>query len=198
MNTINISIDDKLKQFYIPENWDEVTVKQYRQLVNINVNQSLLLQRIDVVMAMLNIDRKTINLMSEDDFVQIEKQIEWIISLKKMTNELEEKYLQWTIGDMPEYNEKHIVIDDETYFFKPLVSLNVGEKISLEILLKNSNNDLTKCYNELLCLICRKKNENGKLENWENEMMDRKEMFDNQPFYKFNGMMVFFSKSDKE
>lgn len=177
MNTLKLTIDNKTNLYTYPSDWSEVTVKQYRELQELDSNNHSLKNRVSIVAIMLGINDDVIYQFSPDDFNKIEADLVWF--LKPM--EIEE-------------NVDSLELNGETYYlYQDFKSYGVGEMISIELLIEKSKGNLLAVYNELLCIFLRKKDANGKFETFKNAMMERASLFDSVPIGKINSMMVFFS-----
>lgn len=182
MNTLKLTIDNKTSLFTYPSNWSEVTVKQYRELQELNSDDNSLRNRVSIVAIMLGIGDDLIYQFSPEDFNKIESDLIWF--LEPMNIEEDVEYIELN-------NEKY-------YLFQDFKSYAVGEMISIELLVEKSKGNLLAVYNELLCIFLRKKDANGEFEKFKNSMMERATLFDSVPIGKINSMMVFFSDIVKQ
>lgn len=182
MNTLKLTIDDKQKVFTYPSEWSEVTVKQYRELQELNSEYNSLRNRVAIVAIMLGIGDDLIYQFSPEDFNKIEADLIWFLEPMQIEDDVE-----------------YIELNEEKYYlYQDFKAYGVGEMISIELLIEKSKGNLLAVYNELLCIFLRKKDENGKYEKFTNSMMSRASLFDNVPIGKINSMMVFFSNIGKQ
>jgi len=93
-----------------------------------------------------------------------------------------------------------IRVNGNDYYLKnDFDKLNNGEVISLEILNKKYKDNPEEGMAEMLCLFLRKKKENGKLENFTPEFMDRADMFRKEvKVSEVNDLFVFFLDGSKK
>lgn len=179
MEKIIITIDKKKKEYSIPTDWSEVTVKQYRDLNSLHITDELtiLQKRVLLVSVFIGLDKEFIyEHFSIQDLEFIESKLDFLGT------------------EMVMENVKYIDIEDERfYLFEDLNNLKTGEIITLETLIKDSNGNLLSVYNKLLCIFLRKGTEDGEMESFKLEHLKRAEMFDKLPIAKVNSLMVFFS-----
>jgi hypothetical protein len=122
------------------------------------------------------IEEELIYLLTQEQFLEVVEKV-------KFTNE-----------EIVSELKESILVEGEEYFIKKdFDKLNMGEIISIESLLKQSDGDLSKCMSKLLCVFLRKKKENGNLESFKNSFMEREELFDNVMITDVNNLFVFFS-----
>lgn len=189
MKQLIIEIDDKKKEFNIPTDWNEISIKTYRQLLTIDDSTSVIEQRMKIISILIGVDSEIVEQIYEEDFIILENAIEWLIKLEQKENGLE-----WVIGEIPDIKKEFIEINDEKYYvYSDFNKLTMGEQISLNILLEQTQGNLLSSYNKLLCILLRKKKENGKLEAFKSSFMDRADMFDNINISDVHNLFVFFS-----
>jgi hypothetical protein len=176
MVNLNLTIDDEVKEFNIPESWDEVTVEQFCELFSFNREE---LTPIELGVKTLNIfigvDEETLMMLNYDDFINL-------INIVNFTNtDIDSKY------------SDSVEIEGETYFMKDDFSqLTMGEIISIETLIESSNGNIFGSMAKLLCIFLRKKKENGKLESFKGTFMNRESIFKLLPVSQVYGVFVFF------
>lgn len=180
MTTLIIEIDDNKQQINIPHSWDDISIKTYRLLMTLNNDLSLITLRIKTISIILNIDEDIVRMIPTEDFIKIEEALQFITNTK--------------IND--EQNESIIINDEEYFCYNDFKNLTVGEQESINIIMDKYQHNILEGYNELLCILLRKKKDNGKLETFKSEMMNRADMFDNISINKINGLMFFFSNSN--
>lgn len=177
MVKLELEIDDIMTEYFIPESWDEVTVRQFCDLFSTSDEGLNEIQNVvRIVSVFTNIKVDELMMMSPDDFQTISKVITFI------TKELE--------GG----NVESIMIDDEEYFLKSdFEKLTMGEILSIDTLLQQNENNLLKVMDKLLCIFLRKKNSKGNLESFRNEFMLRSEKFSTISITKVHNILSYFS-----
>lgn len=176
MIEINLEIDDEKFELNLPSGWDEITIKQYDKIAKIERTESNLIQFVEILKILTNVDEETIMSIPAVEFQNITDNLQFL------QEEVEDKEVE------------SIVVDGVEYFLKKeFDKLTMGESISIEIIMKKYDNDLTKAIPELLCIFLRKKKENGKLESFKNSFMERAEMFSNLMISDVHQLFVFFS-----
>lgn len=176
MRSLVITVDDVKKQFEIPESWNEVPISSYRKMSVIPDDDSLLLKRMKIASILCNIDLDLVSMMYSEDFSLLESALEWVN------------------GPITDDKSEFILVNgEEFYFYKDFNKLTMGEELSINIIMEKSSGNLLSCYNELLCILLRKKKANGKLESFKSEFMSRANDFDSIPIGKINSLMLFFS-----
>lgn len=176
MTKLNLTIDDKKKVFNIPTSWDEVTVKQYSEIIKIDQELPSLTQRIKIVSSLLKIEEDIIEMMDQDDFAKIEEQLTFLSE------------------DMQSTKVEFIELDGEKYYlYTDFEKLTLGEQISIDLITKEANGNMLNVYPKLLCLFLRKKKDNGKFETFKTDHMDRVKMFEGVQITKVNQLLLFFS-----
>lgn len=179
MTQLNLIIDDKNKLFKIPTSWEEVTVKQYSEILKIDNELPNLTQRIKLVSSLLGIDEELIEMMDQEDFVKIEEQLSFLST------------------NMPTTKVDFIELEGEKYYlYTEFEKLNLGEQISIDLITKEANGNMLNVYPKLLCLFLRKKKDNGKFETFKTDHMDRVSMFENVEITKVNQLLLFFSNGE--
>lgn len=176
MIDIKLNVDDEDKQFFIPESWDEVNLEQFCRLYQFNRD---FLTPIETAVRTLHIftgiDEDTIMMFNYDDFQKLCSIIEFT------TTEIESKLIE------------SININGEEYFLKKeFDKLTMGEIISIEVILNDSQGNIMGCMDKLLCIFLRKKKPNGKLENFKSDFMERVKIFRDLPISQIYGLFIFF------
>jgi len=177
MIKLNLEIDDEKFELELPTGWDEISIKQYDEIVSLKQGGSTLMQFVNILKILTKVDEDTIMAIPASEFQSI-------------TDNL--TFLQETI----EGNEdvESIMIGDEKFFLKKdFEQLTMGESISIELIMKKYDNELSKAIPELLCIFLRKKKENGKLEGFKNSFMERAEMFSDLMISDVHNLFLFFS-----
>lgn len=179
MKSLVIDIDDNRQVFDVPECWDEVSIQMYRRVSKVDKELNPTTYRIESIASLLGIDVEIVRMMSSSDFKQIEDTLSFLFDT-----------------EISKERNESIEINGETYWcYNDFKSLTMGEEETINILIEKSKGDLITVYNEILCILLRKKKDNGKLETFKSEMMNRAEMFDNISINKIFGLMFFFSNS---
>lgn len=178
MVEVNLTVDGVSKGFKVPTSWDEVTVGQAIELQEL---QSFDGTDIEKVVRMLKIlapliDEEEIMMMSPEQFTQIVEVM---------------KFLSTEVGG-PEVLPDSIMVNGEEYFLKKdFDSLNMGEMISINLIMKENDGDITRALPRMMCILLRKK-VNGELESFRNSFMDRAEMFEDVIITDISNLLAFF------
>lgn len=143
---LNLDLDGVKKEYTLPSSWDDVTVKQFQQIVNLDNNQLLgeLQKTIAVIEIVSGISRTVIEAMDyETDFTDLVNNV---------------KFLMEEIPVSEDDIKDSIMIKDEEYILKKdFTKLTTGEMASFDVIFKRNNNNIYNCINELLPLFIRKK-----------------------------------------
>jgi hypothetical protein len=95
--------------------------------------------------------------------------------------------------EMEPTKEDFVEIEGERYYIKfDFQNFTMGEVISIETILSKADNNIFKVMDELLCVFLRKKKENGNLETFRGEFLERKEIFSKAPISKVFEVFNFF------
>jgi len=192
MKQLIIEIDDKKKEFSIPSDWSEISIKKYRELLTIDESNSVIEQRMKCVSILIGVDMEILEQIYAEDFKLLEEAISWIIKLEQKENGLE-----WVIGEIPQKKVEYIELNNEKYYaYTDFNKLTMGEDISLKIIIEQTQGNILLAYNKLLCILLRKKTENGKLEKFKSDHMSRAEMFDDVSIEDVHNLFVFFSTGE--
>jgi hypothetical protein len=176
MVKLNLEIDEEVREFNIPENWDEVTIEQFINLFSFERQG----------MTELNIATRTINV-----FTGIDEDLLLMMNYNDFQQII--GVLQFTNKDMEPQVVDYVELDGEKYYLrKDFDKFTMGEIISIETILSSSENNILKVMDKLLCIFLRKKKENGKFEPFKGEMMDRVELFRTAPVSKIHHIFNFF------
>jgi hypothetical protein len=162
MIILNLEVDGIEKQYNIPESWSEVTVGQAADIQNMAVENGTNIEKIVKILTILTpgISQDEIFMMSPEQFNQVAEQLTFI------KDEID--------GDPVD----SLVIEGEEYFLKKdFTKLTMGEIISVDTIMKQTNHDITKALPKMLCIFLRKKKENGELESFKSNFMEREELF---------------------
>jgi hypothetical protein len=177
MVTLNLEIEDEKMTFKIPSGWDEVSVETFSKIWKIyRENLTDIELTVEIVNILTGIDEDTLYMMSPDEFGQVTKIIEF------------------TNKDVEGTEVESIIVNGEEYFLKKdFQKLTMGEVISLELLIEQSEGNMASKMAEMLCIFLRKKNENGKLESFKKSFMERAEIFKTVSIADVNDVFLFFS-----
>ncbi len=177
MKRIELNIDGEETTFNMSESWNEVTVDQASKLFAIDRTTKNELELVVTIVSILSkVDEDILYMMTQEQFLELS-------SLISFTNEE-------VVSDMAEV----IVIDDTEYFLKKdFEVLTLGEIISIETIMKQSQNNLGESMSKLLCIFLRKKKANGKLESFKNDFMERETIFNQAIITDVNNIFLFFS-----
>ena len=176
MIEVKIETDEDELLYQFPENWDEVTVKQFCDVFRNNYdNHNNFYASVLLMSALTGVDKEIIEMMDVDDFKML---------LEKL------KFMQ---EDVVRSEDESIIINDEEYFLHTDFSkYTTGEIITIEVLLEQAQNNVITIMTELLCVFLRKKNSKGNLEKFKTSFMVRKEEFEKLPISKIYHIFGFF------
>lgn len=176
MIKLELEIDEEVLNFELPQSWDEVTVKQFMDIISINRDGIKMYELVSkTINAFTGINEEHLEMMDFKDF--------------KVISDI----LEFTKVDVVPVTVEYVELDDIKYYLKSdFNKLTMGEVISIETIMTKSDNNLFKVIDELLCIFLRKKKENGKLETFKVEMMDRNEMFKNLKITEVLNIFNFF------
>ncbi len=182
MIDIKLDADDELKEFQLPESWSEITVKQYSKILKLEENDNDIERTVNICSILTGIDEDTLYMMSTEQFTSLSH------------------HLSFLSQPVPEVTKESIEINGDTYYLKnDFNQLNVAETMSIEQILKDNGNDFLKAMPQMLCLLLRKKKDNGKLEAFKPNMMNRAELFGNNiSIGDVNQLFLFFSIGKEE
>jgi len=100
---------------------------------------------------------------------------------------------KFTTKELEAINVESIELEGEVYYLKSDFSqLTMGEVISIETILQSADGNLFKVMDKLLCIFLRKKKENGNLEAFKGEFMNRVSIFQKAPITKVYNLFSFF------
>jgi len=162
MIELNLEIDGKAKSYNIPAGWDEVTLGQAADMNDLKDDDSTVIVQVVKLLKILapDINEDDIMMMSPEQFTQVTEALQFV------SDEVE--------GELVEYVE----IEGEKYYLKKdFEKLTMGEIISIDSIMKQTSNDITKALPKVMCIFLRKKNDDGELESFRNSFMEREEAF---------------------
>jgi hypothetical protein len=176
MIEVKIETDEDELLYNFPENWDEVTVKQFCDVFKNNYdNHSSFYGSVLLMSALTGVDKEIIEMMDVDDFKML---------LEKL------KFMQ---QDVIKSEDDKLFINDEEYFlYNDFSKYTTGEIITIEILLEQAENNVIRIMPELLCVFLRKKNAKGNIEKFKTSFMNRKYDFEKLPISKIYHIFSFF------
>jgi len=178
MKILELEIDGELTTHSLPQNWEEITIKQFIDISAMNEKELTDTQKaIELVKILTNIDDDQVELLDIISFNQIIGLLSFILTAPEFKDELADS----------------IEVEGQEFFLKKdFNKLNVGEVIAIELINKRADNDYLNVLPDFLCVLLRKKREDGKLENFKEEFMLRRDMFESLPVYKFINIFSFF------
>lgn len=179
MINVNITVDDELYELSLPTSWEEVTVEQFAKVNAIPQDKPQLEYTIETLSALLGLDMDVVLMLPAEDFNEMVQSIDFL------KEKIEEPEIESIIVDGVEY-----------YLKKDFSKLTMGESISLEVLIEKSNGNIMSKLPELLCIFLRQKKENGKLEAFKADFMQRVESFKKINVVDVNRLFVFFSNGE--
>jgi hypothetical protein len=176
MIEVKIEAEDKSHIYSFPENWNEVTVKQFVRLYQSNnPNNNELMGAVTLISAISNIPEGLLMQMDINDFKNLSTKANFIAQEVEKTD--------------VDYIELE---GDRYYLYTEFNKLTTGEVITIETILEGSQYDIYKVMGDLLCLFLRKKDEQGKFEKFSTDMFKRKEMFMDVPISNIYHVFGFF------
>lgn len=183
MVKLNLTIDEEVKEFEIPNSWNDVTIENFQGLSKL---QKAGLNQLEFSVALVGllteIDSDTLDLMDLESFNEILKVLEFAKEPIEPTQ------------------KDSIVIDGIEYFIKKdFDKLNLGEMTTLNILSEKYKDNIDDCIPDMLCVFLRQKKENGKLEGFKNSFMERAEIFKaNVKISDVHQLFLFFSNGESK
>jgi len=176
MININLDIDGEVTQLSTPQEWAEVTVGQSIRINSIDKEgKSELALIVSILSILTGIEEEILWMLSPEQFMELSEVI-------KFTN-------QEIVGTKVD----SVMVGEEEYFLKKdFEKLTLGEIISIETIMKQSDGNLTDAMGKLLCIFLRKKKPNGNLETFRNSFMDREEQFMDLKITDVNNVFIFF------
>jgi hypothetical protein len=161
MITIQIEIDEEVKDFNFPTSWEEVTVEQFIKIfTEKSVSENGLMATVKIISAISGIDEELIMMMGIEDFKNLSKHLSFIEETMEIKN--------------VEYIELE---GDKYYLYTDFNKLTTGEIITIETLMEAKNGNIYEVMGELLCVFLRKKKDNGDFEKFKTNMLQRKTLF---------------------
>jgi hypothetical protein len=183
MIKVNFNIDDDTQSFDVPENWDDVTVQQFMNLVDLQERaketNNPFQTTLELTHLMTNIPMDVIEMIPVEQFHLIQNTLEY------------------TKEEVDIKQKDCVTIDGDEYYVKnDFNSLTMGETITIETLVKDTSNVMS-IFDKLLCVFLRKKTKKGNLETFKSSFIeDRSEMFKRLSISDVYAIMVFFSSGE--
>lgn len=179
MRELEIDIDGEITNYMVPTSWDEITVEQFLALNTLKDQDNLteIQMLFKTIKIITGISDDELDVMPITGFNKLVELIKFVIEAPDFGKEIADSIM---IGD------------DEYFLKKEFNNLTVGEVIALEITMKKASGDLTNILPDMLCILLRKKKDNGKLENFKEDFFTRKEMFMKLPVKDFINIFSFF------
>jgi hypothetical protein len=179
---IEIIIDGEKKIINIPLSWDELTLEHYMKLSRVNkMNFEIDFERdMEVIGAFLGLERNDMELVDIDTFNEIVEDLKFLTEEPK---DLDSKGLK-----------DYIEIDGEKWWIKKdFEKMTLGEKVSVDTLVKQNGGDYEGIMDKILTLFLKKKLDNGELETFRTWHLERAEIFKRARFLDIRNVVVFFS-----
>jgi hypothetical protein len=176
MISVNIELEEGIKTYEFPTSWEDVTVEQFTKLFEENrVTDNELLNSVKVMSILSGIDEKIIMSMDVDDFKNLASELTFIS--EEITNT----------------DVEYIEVDGEKfYLYKDFNKMTTGEIITIELLMEKNDGNIYKVMPQLLCIFLRKKNNEGKFEKFNTDMMERADKFKKVNISKIHQIFNFF------
>lgn len=177
MIKINLEIDDVVNEYTLPESWDEVSVDQFCRIWQFDKQDMTTIEfATRIISSFTEINEDTLMEMNYTDFQRLCE------------------ILQFTRQEFKgETNVDCVEFGDEIYYLKKDFSqLTMGEVISIDTIMSEANGNIYKVMDKLLCIFLRKKKENGNLETFKSEFMERRQGFKTIKISKVFNLFSFF------
>jgi len=175
---VKIIIEYKEKVIQVPEKWEDLKLKHWMKLNEIDKKKwpSDLIRDINVIATILEIEPE------EVEMLEIETYNTLMNTLSFLTTQPEDRPLK-----------DFIEIKGEKWFIKKdFDKITLGERITIDTLLMEKT--LEEKFSELLTLFLKKKNEEGEFETWKTSHKSRATLFEKEVnFMDVKNIMIFFS-----
>lgn len=177
MIKVNLEIDDKVKEYTLPENWEEVNIDQFCRIWEFDKQDMNTIEfATRIISSFTDIGEEIIMQMKYADF-------EKLCSVLEFTKE----------PFIPEKNIDYVELGGDKYFLKKDFSqLTMGEVISVDTILDEANGNIYKVMDKMLCIFLRKKKEDGNLETFQPQFMERRWAFRDIKISKVFSLFTFF------
>jgi len=147
----------KGETYHMPECWDDVDIKTYKKIIdtfNRSKDKGDTSIIIDVISELTGMPNKDIYYLDVDTFNAMASTLNFVGT------------------DIPDRDVEFITINGEKYGFKnQYEKLNVGEMISIEQMIKNSDNVSIE-VDKVIAVIMRKVNDDGTLADFNSDLVD--------------------------
>ena len=173
MKTLEIKVNGELKEFSLPEKWNEITVETYQKITDIDTELRGVFLSIELVSIVTGLSRDLIDDLDIEDF-------NLILDTMNFLNR-----------DVPKLPKKSVKIDGDTYHIKKdFNKFKVGEIASIDMILSEAEGNFYKVMPKLLCVYLRKAGE----EKFDSEFLSREELFKKLPIT--DVIDLFFHSTD--
>lgn len=176
MIEVKIETDEEELLYHFPENWDEITVKQFCDVFRKDYEgKNAFVSSVILMSALTGVKQEIIEMMDIEDFKML---------LEKL------KFMQ---EEVKKSDDETIIINDEEYFlYTDFSKYTTGEIITIELLLEKAQNNVISVMSELLCVFLRKKTKKGKMEKFNTGFMERQYLYNKLPISKIYHIFSFF------
>lgn len=175
MISVEITIDDEVRQYEFPNSWSEITIDKYKKLHSIpKSEENNLMYSFDLLNAISGIEKDILYLMDIEDFKSLIDQLKFIYTP-----------IESSQVDYVELN------GDKYYLHTDYSKYTAGEIISIDTILKKHDHNYVLCIDELLCIFLRKKIDD-KIEKFTTDLFKRRELFSTISISDVNNVFVFF------
>lgn len=175
---IELKLDGELRSVFIPENWNQIRLHHYMKLTSINkLEYNIQLEKdIAVIAAFIGISTEDLEMIDIETYNQISESLQFLLEVPE---------------DQP--LKDHIKIGEENYYLKKdFEKLTLGERISIDTILMDGG--VEENFDKMLTLFLKKKNENGELETYRTQHMNRVDLFRAEVnFMDVKNILLFFS-----
>lgn len=183
MTKFELQLEEEVVKFHLPESWDEVQVSVFENFNKIDLeNENKIKLMIDMLVSLSDntLTSEIIKKLDSETFAQIMD------------------YINFANTTPSNRRKTSLKIDGDKYIIKNMNDLTMGEQISIEMITKEAENNVMLTISDLLCIICRKVDESGKVEEFDIEHMNRKEMFGKLKVNDVYGAILFFSQNNEK
>lgn len=177
---LELTIDGNLKEYSIPESWDDVTLGMFEGIVRSKDEEGTeLMKAMKLVCAVTGIELKYVMGMPIED-------------LGKILD-----VLKFSDTPVPQEKKESIEIEGEEYFFRDVFDkMTSGEVYSIDLIAQNHGQKAEYALSEFMCIFLRKKID-GKLEDFQAEFMERADLFrNNVKVVDVYQLVIFFSDGE--
>lgn len=178
MIDLRLNIDGEDYNFELPESWEDIKVKDFSKIIGVQEKDNLngLERIIEIINVISGIPVDLIMMIPITEFNKITEKLAFV-------NE-----------DIKAQMKDSIIVNGEEYFLKKdFDNLTMGEIITIEMLVEETGGNIFKALDKLLCVFLRKKRDNGKLEMFKTDMLERSDIFKDISITEIYQLMIFFS-----